>query len=630
MFEKLKLKPYLLSIFSIVIVLSGILAWTGITGLLNANRDTNLLVSEILAADTAVKNCRIYVNIAARDLREMMWTDHVEDVQKFKDSISNSLTTVDEQVEIFKQTHGTEDGLAQKYESALDEWFNIANNAISSYAAGDIEGAKEIVLHECSPALSNLASISQEIDQITTDLRTEQENRTVARINIFMTITIVTFALILALSLFLSLRATNCITHAVHLIKDGVIKLSEGQLHTRIDYQSNNEFGELVERINFSFEELAKYVDAIDMGMSEFSNKNFAVSAPVKFIGDFAHIEESIESFQSHMNMVLTDLIHAADQVAAGAEQVSDGSQELAQGAAEQASSIEEISATFTEISTHISNTASLSQKADELGKETGEVVNNGREEMKQLQDSIHDIALASNNIQGIIKVIDDIAFQTNILALNAAVEAARAGNAGKGFAVVANEVRNLAKKSADAARDTTELIQNSLKHVSRGEEIAERTGAAFDNVEHATTSILDMIAQIAQASKEQADSVAQITVGVDQISAVIHTTSATSEESAATSEELNGQASLMKRLLNDFKLKGSASASSYTKPTPTQIPAAAQPALDSGFNASSGMDSTSSFGSSTSNFGSTPSLNSGFQNDYTSSFGTSFSSDKY
>ena len=145
MFEKLKLKPYLLSIFSIVIVLSGILAWTGITGLLNANRNTNLLVSEILAADTAVKDCRIYVNIAARDLREMMLTDHVEDVQKFKDSISNSLTTVDEQVEIFKQTHGTEDGLAQKYESALDEWFNIANNAISSYDAGDIEGAKEVL-----------------------------------------------------------------------------------------------------------------------------------------------------------------------------------------------------------------------------------------------------------------------------------------------------------------------------------------------------------------------------------------------------------------------------------------------------------------------------------------------------
>lgn len=624
MFEKLKLKPYLLGIFSIIIVLSGILALTSITGLLNANKNTNLLVSEILAADTAVKNCRINVNIAARDLREMMLTPPNTDDQKFKDSIADCIATIEEQVEVFKETHGTEDGLAQKYEDAFQSWFDIANRAISTYDQGDLEGAKQIILNECSPALSELVSLSQQIDEITGDLRTEQENRTVARINVFMIISITTFVLILAFSLFLSLRATNSISHAVHLIQDGVIELSKGHLHTKINYNGKNEFGTLAKHMNFSFEELAKYVDAIDAGMSEFSNKNFAVNNPVKFIGDFAHIEEAIDSFQNNMNVLLRDLIHSADQVAAGAEQVSDGSQELAQGAAEQASSIEEISATFTEISNHISNTASLSQKADELGKETGEIVNNGREEMKQLQDSIHDIALASNNIQGIIKVIDDIAFQTNILALNAAVEAARAGNAGKGFAVVANEVRNLAKKSADAARDTTELIQNSLKHVSRGEEIAQRTGAAFDDVDHATSSILDMIAQIAQASKEQADSVAQITVGVDQISAVIHTTSATSEQSAATSEELNGQASLMKRLLSDFKLRNSTTSStSYTQPIQPQIPASAPSSFDSGFGSSPSLDTTSSFNS-------TPSLDSSFQGGYTGSFGTSYSSDKY
>lgn len=622
MFEKLKLKPYLLGIFSIIIVLSGILALTNITGLLNANKNTNFLVSEILAADTAVKNCRINVNIAARDLREMMLTPPNTDNQKFKDSIADCIATIEDQVEVFKETHGTEDGLAQEYEDAFQSWFDIANRAISTYDQGDLEGAKQIILNECSPALSNLVSLSQKIDQITSNLRTEQENLTVARINLFMTISIVTFVLILALSLFLSLRATNSISHAVHLIQEGVVELSKGHLHTQIDYNGKNEFGALAKHMNFSFEELAKYVDAIDAVMSEFSNKNFSVNNPVKFIGDFAHIEEAIDSFQNNMNVLLCDLIHSAEQVAAGAEQVSDGSQQLAQGAAEQASSIEEISATFTEISNHISNTASLSQKADELGKETGEIVNNGREEMTQLQDSIHDIALASNNIQGIIKVIDDIAFQTNILALNAAVEAARAGNAGKGFAVVANEVRNLAKKSADAARDTTELIQNSLKHVSRGEEIAQRTGDAFDNVDHATSSILDMIAQIAQASKEQASSVAQITVGVDQISAVIHTTSATSEQSAATSEELNGQASLMKRLLNDFKLRNSTNSSSIQQ-TQAQIPAPISSSFDSGFGSAPSMDTTSSFDS-------TPSLDSSFQGGYTDSFGTSYSSDKY
>ena len=218
---------------------------------------------------------------------------------------------------------------------------------------------------------------------------------------------------------------------------------------------------------------------------------------------------------------------------------MASGSQALAQGATEQASSVEELSDRISQISGQISKTSEYAQHADELGKKSEIVVRKSQDEMKQMLQAIHDIAAASENIQKIIKVIDDIAFQTNILALNAAVEAARAGNAGKGFAVVADEVRNLAQKSADAIEDTTELIGNSLEHVQHGEKLASSTDEAFDQVADQVTQILEMVNKIAEASRGQAVSAAQITQSVEQISSVVQMNSATSEESAAASEEL-------------------------------------------------------------------------------------------
>ncbi|WP_243425459.1 methyl-accepting chemotaxis protein, partial [Intestinimonas butyriciproducens] len=421
---------------------------------------------------------------------------------------------------------------------------------ILEMAAGYLFPAPAAVLDECSPALTELASIAQEIDTVTTQERDKQEQSTLVMLNVYIAVLAAFFVLALVFGLAVALKTTGIITKAVSQIRTAAEGLSRGDLKVHVDYQGGNEFGELAQRLNFSFQELSKYVDTIDNGMTEFSAGNFTYECPIQFRGDFAHIQASIENFQEKMRSMLGELETSsaqvsagAEQVADGAEQVADGAQALAQGATEQASSVEELSASIADSSNYISDTAVFSQKADQLGQESREIVNKGKEEMEQLLSSIQEIAHASNNIQSIIKVINDIAFQTNILALNAAVEAARAGNAGKGFAVVADEVRSLAQKSTDAAKETTGLIKNSLQHVSHGEEIARRTNAAFNDVATASENILDMIAKIAQASQEQADSISQISVGIDQISAVVQTNSATSEESAAASEELSSQA---------------------------------------------------------------------------------------
>lgn len=555
MFNKMKLKPYMLTIFSALIVLAGIIALAGILGLLSVQQNTDLLVYKILAADSAVKECRISANVAARDLREMVLSENTQDISKFETSINDSIQSIEAQIQVFKDAHGTEDGLAQKYETAFENWFNIANEVMDEAKRGSWEVAKQTILNECSPAMSELANIAQEIDAVTSQNRDTQESNTMAMIRVCIIVLVVVFVLALVFGLLVALKTTHAITGAVGKIRSAAEDLSKGDLKARVDYEGKNEFGELAERLNFSFQELGKYVDAIDYGMTEFTKGNFTCECPIPFRGDFAHIQTAIENFQQKISDTLSELETSSAQVSAGADQVADGAQALAQGATQQASSVEELSASISEISNRISDTAEFSQKADQLGQEAREIVEKGKEEMRQLLASIQDIAEASNNIQSIIKVIDDIAFQTNILALNAAVEAARAGNAGKGFAVVADEVRSLAQKSADAAKETTGLIKNSLQHVSHGEEIAHRTDAAFNDVADAAQNILGMIEKIAQASHEQADSISQISVGIDQISAVVQTNSATSEESAAASEELSGQAGVMKSLLEQFKI---------------------------------------------------------------------------
>ena len=555
MFDKMKLKPYLLTVFSVLIALAGIIALSGILGLQNTRRSTDSLVNEVLDAGSAVKNCRIVANTAGRSLREMVLAEDPQKIADFASSINDNIHIIEEQIQIFKDTHGTQDGLAQRYETAFQNWFGIAQEVIDEAKRGSWALAKQTVLDECSPALTELASIAQEIDTVTTQERDKREQSTLVMLNVYIAVLAAFFVLALVFGLAVALKTTGIITKAVSQIRTAAEGLSRGDLKVHVDYQGGNEFGELAQRLNFSFQELSKYVDTIDNGMTEFSAGNFTYECPIQFLGDFAHIQASIENFQEKMRSTLGELETSSAQVSTGAEQVADGAQALAQGATEQASSVEELSASIADISNHISDTAVFSQKADQLGQESREIVNKGKEEMEQLLSSIQEIAHASNNIQSIIKVINDIAFQTNILALNAAVEAARAGNAGKGFAVVADEVRSLAQKSTDAAKETTGLIKNSLQHVSHGEEIARRTNAAFNDVATASENILDMIAKIAQASQEQADSISQISVGIDQISAVVQTNSATSEESAAASEELSSQANLMKELLSTFQV---------------------------------------------------------------------------
>ncbi len=333
--------------------------------------------------------------------------------------------------------------------------------------------------------------------------------------------------------------------------------LSHGDLHSEVpSVKTKDDVGILADSLSNTVENINGYISEIDSSLGNIANGQLDVELQKEYMGDFVSIKESIQKISGSLNQTLTEINQASEQVLSGSEQVSDGAQALAQGATEQASSVEELSATITDISSQVRENAEHAVNANENVNHVRNEIETSNQYMSEMISAMSQINESSNQIGKIIKTIEDIAFQTNILALNAAVEAARAGAAGKGFAVVADEVRNLASKSAEAAKNTTSLIETSVKQVENGAKIADETAKSLLRVVDSAKTVSDTVEKISQASSRQSDAIAQVTLGVDQISGVVQTNSATAEESAAASEELSGQAQALKVLVGKFKLK--------------------------------------------------------------------------
>jgi len=264
----------------------------------------------------------------------------------------------------------------------------------------------------------------------------------------------------------------------------------------------------------------------------------------------------ALSNLVKNINGLIASIVSASDQVSSGSSQVSSGAQALAQGATEQASSIQELSASILDISERVKQNASEAEKAKELSAGATKIMHSSVEDMELARKAMDEITETSKNIGKVIKAIDDIAFQTNILALNAAVEAARAGAAGKGFAVVADEVRNLSQKSAEAAKNTTALIESSIEAVEKGRQLVNKTSHGFSEAAAKSKEVGVIVDNISVQAQEQASAVSQIAIGVEQVSSVVQMNSATAEESAAASEELTSQAAQLKESVGAFKLK--------------------------------------------------------------------------
>jgi methyl-accepting chemotaxis protein len=336
-------------------------------------------------------------------------------------------------------------------------------------------------------------------------------------------------------------------------------EMANGNLQLRVTGEYQGDHADIKNAMNETLDALSTYVNEISEVLNQMSNSNLDVEINSEYKGDFAQIKDALNLIVTSFNDVFGEINNAADQVASGSRQVSDGSQALSQGATEQASAIEELTVSIGQVASQTKDNAMKANHANEFAIKSKESAEQGNQHMHKMLISMEEINESSAKISKIIKVIDEIAFQTNILALNAAVEAARAGQHGKGFAVVAEEVRNLAARSANAAKETTALIEGSVKNVEVGTQIANGTAKALEDIVQGVAKAVSIVGEISGASNEQATAIAEINKGIEQVAEVVQNNSSTAEESASASEELSGQADILKGMVAKFKLRKNA-----------------------------------------------------------------------
>ena len=346
------------------------------------------------------------------------------------------------------------------------------------------------------------------------------------------------------------------ITKPIQTLKKAAKDLSNGNLHTKLEYHSQDELGSLADSMRETITTLSVYVNEIEKTMLMIGKGKLNYQAGVEFKGDFITLSESLNQISSLLSKSMLQIANSAEQVSGGAQQISNGAQMLSQGASEQAGSIEELATSINEISENVKNNADDTVAASELADVVENEIVASSQQMDRVTEAIEEIKQNSMDITGIVKDIEDIAFQTNLLSLNAAVEAARAGDAGRGFSVVASEIRKLATKTTEASKTTAELIKKSTTSVEEGSTLISSAEQSMKHVVEGAREVANKIERISQSNIQQANFIIQIRQSIGMISDIVQGNSATSEESAAASEELAAQAQLLRELVNKFELR--------------------------------------------------------------------------
>jgi methyl-accepting chemotaxis protein len=510
---------------------------------------------------TALRDSRLGKLVSVDDLTNQLMNIRVtltKNLETFDETSSNeAIALIDAfsaDIDTFKGTLTNANAIAEC--ETLHETVQTYRAEFQSYIDASVTANEELAEFRALGAEANdaLNILADQNDAVNAAL-TESQN--MATITLIAVAALVVFAIIVSLIMAatISKSITVPIAYVTNILREigtkGRTAFTDAEWAEQKEYASGQdetaECADYLGRVAASLNGVAELLTRVADG--DLTVEHQAMSEDDMISKAIIHMIDSL-------NKLFGEIDQASEQVSLGANQISDASQSLAEGSTEQAATVEELSASIQDVAEKTKLNAKRALDASHMSETVKDNAEKGAEQMSHMTDAVTEINQASQDISKVIKVIDDIAFQTNILALNAAVEAARAGEAGKGFAVVADEVRNLASKSAAAAKETGALIENSMKKAELGSTIAANTAASLAEIVDGINKSTDLITEIAGSSEQQSIAISQINDGITQVSEVVQKNSATAEECAASAEELNAQASVLADNVAKFQLK--------------------------------------------------------------------------
>ncbi|MDR2770854.1 MAG: methyl-accepting chemotaxis protein [Clostridiales Family XIII bacterium] len=485
---------------------------------------------------------------------------YIDDPAKVKDSLQkldDARNSVAEEISYLEDNLVTDAGraLINDINEENDAYLQKLDELVARIQARDTEGAYAIIVNSLTTDLqANITKLAELIKSTANDANVSDTKKASLLIIILIAIAVIS---VVGAILFGIVIARLIATPTMHLV-EAASSIAKGDIDVNVNASSRDEIGALAEAFRSMIDAIKEQAGILAL----IADGDYRSSVPIRSDKDI--MNQSINTVISKNNKMLLEIKEASAQVSAGAGQIATGAQSLASGSSEQAATLEEFSASISQVLSQSEDNTKKSQEAYNDVQLSSKYMSESMGSMCNMTEAMHDINESSNNIAKVIKVIDDIAFQTNILALNAAVEAARAGQHGKGFAVVADEVRNLASKSAEAAKETAVLIESSTQKVTEGNAIATRTSESLNSVNEISEKNALSMQSISDASSRQSESISEITRGMSQISDVVQANSATAEESAAAAQELSAQANMLESILSQFKLKENAASESF------------------------------------------------------------------